>query len=85
MQDNYSEKSFFHFRIFTNGSQKQESEPLDFADKSDVWEEGADASCEIIRGMMGKIEPGFDWRLEISDDTGKVIYRFSFKAEKLSA
>jgi hypothetical protein len=24
-----------------------------------------------------------DWRMDVADDTGKVIYRFSFKAEEL--
>ena len=33
--------------------------------------------------MHGRIENNLDWRLEVSDATGKVIYHFTFKAERL--
>ena len=33
--------------------------------------------------MHGRIENNLDWRLEVSDATGRVIYRFTFKAERL--
>lgn len=41
------------------------------------------SACEIIRGMHGQIESDLDWKLEVSDDAGKLIYRFTFKAERL--
>ncbi len=78
-----SRKSLFHFRILTDGKQHLESDALDFDDLEEVWHEGAMSACEIIRSMHGRIEGDMDWCLEVSDSTGKVIYRFSFKAEKL--
>lgn len=41
------------------------------------------SACEIIRAMHGRIEGDLDWRLDVSNDDGHVIYRFSFKAERL--
>ena len=73
----------YHFRVFTNGIQHHEPEPLGFDDLKDVWQEGAMSACEIIRAMHGRIDDRMDWRLDVSDDTGRVIYRFSFKAERL--
>jgi hypothetical protein len=42
------------------------------------------SACEIIRAMHGRIDTDLDWRLDVTDDTGRVIYRFSFKAERLA-
>jgi hypothetical protein len=75
--------SDFHFRVFTDGKQHYESDPLTFDDLAEVWQEGAMSACEIIRAMRGKIDGDLDWRLDVCDDAGQVIYRFSFKAERL--
>lgn len=83
MHGTSSQKSHFHFRVFTNGVQHHESDALDFEDLEDVWQDGAMSACEIIRAMHGRIDSDLDWRLEVSDTAGKVVYRFSFKAEKL--
>jgi len=40
-------------------------------------------TCEMIHSMYGRLESETDWRLDVQDDSGKVIFRFSFKAEKL--
>jgi len=79
----WASKTYFHFRVFTNGSQLYESDPLAFDRVEDAWHEGAMSACELIRSMHGKIEADFDWRLDVCDEQGTVIYRFSFKAEKL--
>jgi len=76
--------SRFHFRVFTDGVERHESDGLDFNDLEEVWQEGAMSACEIIRAMHGRIDTDLDWRLDVTDDTGRVIYRFSFKAERLA-
>jgi hypothetical protein len=76
-------KPLFHFRVFTDGIEQYESDALDFDNLEDVWQEGAQSACEILHSMHGRIEDNLDWRLEVSDATGKVIYRFAFKAERL--
>jgi len=67
----------------TNGRELHESDGLEFGDPEEVWQEGAMSACEIIRAMHGRIDSDLDWRLDVTDDTGQVIYRFSFKAERL--
>lgn len=83
MHGSYNKQSHYHFRIFADGQQHEETDPLAFDDLEEVWHEGAMSACEIIRSMHGRIEADLDWRLEVADCTGKVIYRFSFKAERL--
>lgn len=77
------EKAHYNFRVFTDGTQHLESDPLAFDNMEEVWHDGAMTACEIIRAMHGRIEGDLDWRLEVSDAKGTVIYRFSFKAERL--
>jgi hypothetical protein len=78
-----SRKPRYRFRVFTNGKTLHESDALAFDAFEEVWQEGAMTSVELIRDMYGRIEEDLDWRLEVSDDTGRMIYRFSFKAETL--
>lgn len=83
MHGSREKPAHYKFRIFTDGEQHEETDPLAFDDTEEVWHEGAMSSCEIIRSMHGRIESDLDWRLDVADNTGKIIYRFSFKAERL--
>lgn len=78
-----STRTSFHFKVFTNGEAIHDSDPLMFSDLEEVWQEGAMSSCELIQAMHGRIDSELDWRLDVSNDTGQVIYRFSFRAERL--
>ena len=78
-----AQDSLFHFRVFTNGVQIHESDPLSFDNINGVWHEGAMSSCELIQAMHGRVEPGLDWLLEVTDADGNTIFRFSFKAENV--
>lgn len=75
----------FLFEVVADGRQVNVSEALAIIDLEEVWHEGAMTTHEMLRNMFGLIEPGLDWRLEVFDDTGEAIYRFSFKAERLKA
>ena len=76
-------RSSFNFRVFVNGAQLHESDALAFDDLDEVWQEGAMTSTELIRSMYGKIESDLDWRLDVSDGSGAVIYQFTFQARRL--
>lgn len=78
-----TQTSRFHFRVFTNGRELHESDGLEFGNLDEVWQEGAMSACEIIRSMHGRIDSDLDWRLDVTDETGQVIYRFSFQAQRL--
>jgi hypothetical protein len=74
-------KYFFH--IVLNGSPSGQSDGLLFPDKAAAWREASMSCGEIIREMDGKIKPGCNWQMEVSDHTGQAIYRFTFTAEEL--
>jgi hypothetical protein len=54
-----------------------------FSDRAAAWREASLSCGEIIREMDGKIEPGCNWQMEVADQTGQAIYRFTFTAEEL--
>jgi hypothetical protein len=83
MHGSQKNKSLYYFRVLIDGVQLHDSDGLDFEDLEEVWQEGAQSACEIIHSMHGRIEDDLDWQLEVSDTSGKVIYRFTFKAERL--
>jgi hypothetical protein len=80
MLDNQSQQRYF-FEISQNGLRADRTDGLTFPDKVAAWEEASVSCCEIIREMKGKIEPGLDWRMEVTDESGQAIYRLRFTAE----
>jgi hypothetical protein len=77
------EKRLFFFRVFRDGVERHRTEGIEFSSMDEVWEEASTASGEILREMDGKMHVGMDWRMDVSDDDGKLIYRLSFKTEQL--
>ena len=75
--------ALYFFRVFTNGVQLHASDGLLFENRHLAWQEASESTGQIIRDMDGRIEPGLDWRMDVSDEKGKVIYQFSFRAEDL--
>jgi hypothetical protein len=73
--------SRYFFRVTRNGTAMGHSEGLEFADKTDAWREAAMSCGEIILEMDGEIEPGCHWQMEVLDQSGNPIYRFTFRAE----
>jgi hypothetical protein len=86
MHDFHSDQSApdtYFFHIILNGSPSGQSDGLLFPDKAAAWREASMSCGEIIREMDGKIKPGCNWQMEVSDHAGHAIYRFTFKAEEL--
>jgi hypothetical protein len=75
----------FYFRVFTDGVERHSSDGLLFANKQEAWHEASTSTGEILREMDGKMQPGLDWRMDVTDEAGHPIYRFTFKAEDLSS
>jgi hypothetical protein len=86
MHDSYSQPSIssrYVFRITRNGTCVGRSDGLAFADKAAACREAFTTCGEIIREMDGAIEPNSHWRMEVSDHSGRLIYRFTFTAEEV--
>lgn len=84
MHDPHPTLTRYFFRVFTNGVERHPSEGLLMSDRQQVWEEASVSTGELIHGMHGAIAPGLDWRMDVTDETGRLIYRFSLKADDLT-
>lgn len=74
----------YFLRVFTNGIERHRTEGLAFPSREAAWEEASTSAGEIIREMDGKMHPGLDWRMDVVDEAGRIIYRFCFSAEEFS-
>lgn len=73
----------YFFRIFTNGVERNQTLGLAFTSKDAAWQEASAAAWEIIRDMEDKVHPGLDWRMDVTDAAGDLVYRFAFSAQDL--
>jgi len=83
MQDGFptSDEVYF-FRVFTDGIERHRTEGIAFPSKEEAWHEASTSSGEILREMDGKMHVGMDWRMDVTNAAGDVIYRLSFKTEE---
>jgi hypothetical protein len=71
------QKDSYRFRIFTNDYNVKEYEVRTFADDPDeVWHQAAMSSCDMLRDLYGRVTPGLDWRMEVSDGNEKCFTSF---------
>jgi hypothetical protein len=72
----------YFFRVFTDGIERHRTEGLAFPSKEEAWHEASMSSGEILREMDGHMHTGMDWRMDVSNAAGDLIYRLSFKTEE---
>jgi hypothetical protein len=51
-------------------------------DKHAAWAEATRAAGAIIRDIDGKLRPGHDWRMEVTDEFQNPLWELHVKAEK---
>ena len=86
MQDELpTSDEIYFFRVFTDGVERHRTEGIAFPSKQDAWEEASISSGEILREMDGKMQVGMDWRMDVFNAAGDIIYRLSFKTEEFQA
>ena len=73
----------YFFRIFTNDVKRHQTEAIAFPSKEAAWHEASTSSGEILREMDGNMHIGMDWRMEVSNAAGELIYRLTFKTEAI--
>ena len=51
-------------------------------DKHAAWREATIVAGETIRDLDGKLQPGREWRLEVTDEFANPLYIIHVSAEK---
>jgi hypothetical protein len=47
----------------------------------DARQEAPQVCCDMIRDIIASLEANPEWRLEVTDESGELIYLFRFTAE----
>ena len=73
----------YFFRVFTNDVERYQTEGIAFPSKEEAWHEASTSTGEILREMDGHMHIGLNWRMEVSNTAGDLIYRLTFKTEEI--
>ncbi|MCS3896074.1 hypothetical protein M2171_005207 [Bradyrhizobium japonicum USDA 38] len=51
-------------------------------DKHAAWKEATITAGQMLQDMDGKLRPGHDWRMEVTDEFQNTLYALHIQAEK---
>jgi hypothetical protein len=69
-------------RYFFNVTQGEQPRKADEGmDLEAAWEEATTACGEMIKELDGNLKAGPEWRMEVTKESGAVVYRLRFSAE----
>jgi hypothetical protein len=51
-------------------------------DKHAAWKEATVTAGQMLQGIDGKLRPGHDWRMEVTDEFQNTLYALHIQAEK---
>ncbi|MCP1765507.1 DUF6894 family protein [Bradyrhizobium japonicum] len=51
-------------------------------DKHPAWKEATVTAGQMLQGIDGKLRPGHDWRMEVTDAFQNTLYVLHIQAEK---
>jgi hypothetical protein len=54
----------------------------ELADKHAAWKEATVMAGEILRDIDGKLKPGHDWKMEITDEFRNPLFVLHISAQK---
>jgi hypothetical protein len=71
----------YFFRVSHGEKSTSPGAGLELPDNEAAWIEATTACGEIIRDLDGDLRIGAEWRMEVTNETGDVLYRLRFFAE----
>jgi hypothetical protein len=70
---------FFHVH---HNEPQIDYEGEELRDKHAAWKEATVMAGEILKDLDGKLQPGREWRLEVTDEFANPLYALHINAEK---
>ena len=70
----------YHFNMFHDKAIR-DTEGMELADRDAAWQEATMATGEMIRSLDGKLRPNHEWRMEVTDQQGDVLWVIRVSAE----
>lgn len=73
----------YFFNVYHDG-QKPDLEGEELLDSNTAWHEATVTAGKLIQDMGGRLKPGQDWRLEVTDEFAQPLYVIHLHTRKLS-
>jgi uncharacterized protein DUF6894 len=70
---------FFHIRHDTD---QPDLEGEELPDMHAAWKEATVTAGQVIQNIDGKLRPGHDWRLQVTDEFANTLYELHVSARK---
>jgi len=72
----------YYFNIFHDRAQP-DYEGEELPDHYAAWQEATTTAGRILQGLDGRLRPGKEWRMEVTDEFANAIYVIRVNAEKV--
>lgn len=72
-------KYFFNIR---HDRLYEDDEGLDLDNKASAWEAATRSAGDHLKELDGQLQPGRDWRMEVTDEFANPIFEILVRAEK---
>lgn len=70
---------FFHVRHVTC---QRDNDGEELPDKHAAWKEATVMAGKMLESIDGKLQPGHDWCMEVTDEFANPLYRLHISAEQ---
>jgi hypothetical protein len=74
----------YRFQIRQGDKTGSAGQVMDLPNDRAAWDEGALICRDFGRDIFDDLTANSEWKLEVSDPHGKILFRFRFLAETLS-
>jgi len=65
-----------------HGELHQDEEGSEHASQHDAWIEATEACGQMMRDLDGALKIGPEWRMEVTNQSGEVVFVLKFSAER---
>jgi len=73
----------YRFDIFHGEKASMRTQALDFPDDRTAWKEATYTCRDLSRDVFDNLNATPKWKLEVTDHSGKTLFRFRILAEEL--
>ena len=74
----------FHFDIH-DGVAQPDPDGLEMRDKDEAWAEAVRSCGEMLKDIDGQLQPGSEWRMDVTDAARKPVFTLCFIATEHAA
>ena len=71
----------YYFNVY-HDQEDQDEHGTELPDANAAWEEATEIAGLSIRDLDGKLRPGHDWRLEVTDEFKNPLWEINVRAKK---